>query len=140
MKDDALAALGVPDQALSVRFIRSGGPGGQNVNKVATAVQLSCDLAQCDLPATVTARLRTLAGRRLSSDDVLTIAAQRFRTQEHNKRDALERLTELITQARVVPKTRRATKPTQASKRRRIDNKVKHGQQKQLRGKPTSHD
>jgi ribosome-associated protein len=135
-----LADLGVPDQALSLRFIRSSGPGGQNVNKVSTAVQLSCDLKLCNLNAAALARLRTLAGRRVSSDDVLNIAAQRLRTQEQNKRDALERLEALVTEARLVPKLRRATKPSKASKQKRLKNKLQHGQQKKMRGKVSAHD
>ncbi len=137
---DELAALGVPESALQLRMIRSSGPGGQNVNKVSTAIQLSCDVQSCDLSEPAKARLKTLAGRRLSSDGVLSLTAQRLRTQEQNRRDALERLLELITQARIVPKLRRATKPTKASKLRRLEGKQQRSQHKQLRRKVSSHD
>jgi ribosome-associated protein len=132
MTDD-LSYLGVPDQAVTLRFIRSGGPGGQNVNKLATAVQLQCDLNATHLSEPVKARLRTLAGRRLSGEDVLTLTAQRFRTQEHNKRDAFERLQALLEEARIVPKPRRATKPTRSSQRKRLENNQQRGEQKALR-------
>ena len=128
-----------PDTALTFRFIRSGGPGGQNVNKVASAVQLRCDLKEWpELPMRVRERLRTLAGRRLTDDDVIVISAQRFRTQEQNKRDALERLEALVTEARIEPKIRKATRPTRASKERRLESKQQRSRIKGARGKVRS--
>lgn len=138
MPTEIAPGLVVPDAELQLEFIRSPGPGGQNVNKVATALQLRFDVARSTLLDEWTrARFATLAGRRLTRDGWLVLTAHRHRTQEGNRRDAFERLAELIAQARVRPKTRRATKPTRASKERRIEGKKQRTQVKRLRGKPT---
>jgi ribosome-associated protein len=130
--------LEVPDAELAIDYIRSPGPGGQNVNKVASAVQLRFDAARSSLlDEWARARFATLAGRRLTRDGWLVLTAHRHRTQEANRRDAFERLAELIAQARVRPKTRRATKPTRASKERRIEGKKQRTQVKRLRGRPS---
>jgi len=124
----------VPDESVTLRFIRSGGPGGQNVNKVASAVQLRFDPRACvQLNANAAARLSTLAGRRLTDSGEIVITAQRHRTQEQNRRDAYDRLGDLIRQALIEPKIRRATKPTRTSKERRLESKTQRGRTKNLR-------
>ena len=131
------AGIEIPDRELSLSFVRSSGPGGQNVNKLATAVQLRFDLERSAvLPDGVKARLRALSGRRLNADGSILIIARNHRTQEHNRREAQERLTDLIRRALTAPKPRKATKPTRAARERRLEHKTRQRRTKRLRSKP----
>ena len=126
----------IPEQDLQFQFVRASGPGGQNVNKVATAAQLRFDLAGTQaLAAPVKARLRAIAGNRVNADGALLIMARNHRTQEGNRRAALSRLEELIARASVEPKKRHATRPTLGSRQRRLDNKRERKQIERLRGR-----
>jgi ribosome-associated protein len=124
------------ENEISMEFVRASGPGGQNVNKVSTAVKLYFNVGGSpSLPEEIKGRLRTLAGKRVNSEGFLIIDARRFRTQDANRRDALERLVKWIAQAAAVPKTRRPTRPGRAAKARRLEEKKKHGVIKQARKK-----
>ena len=133
------AKIAIDEREIAETFVRASGPGGQNVNKLATAVQLRFDVRHSpSLPDDVRARLERLAGARLTQDGVLVIIAQRHRTQARNRDDALDRLVALIRQASIAPRPRRPTRPTRASRERRIESKKRRAGVKRLRGgKPT---
>ncbi len=129
-------SLAIEENEIQFDFIRSSGPGGQNVNKVATAVQLRFDVGNSpSLPGDVRTRLIRLAGRRITQDGILIIEARQFRTQEQNREDAIERLVELIRKATEKPRPRKKTKPSLAAKERRIESKKQRGRVKKLRGR-----
>ncbi|MEO8804250.1 MAG: alternative ribosome rescue aminoacyl-tRNA hydrolase ArfB [Rudaea sp.] len=130
------AALRVPESELTESFVRASGPGGQNVNKVSSAVELRFDVAQSTaLPEPLRARLLSRRDRRLTAEGVLVIQARRFRDQARNREDARERLADLLRASLHVPKKRVATKPTRASKERRLTEKKTRAKHKQGRGK-----
>jgi ribosome-associated protein len=126
----------VPEEALSESFIASSGPGGQNVNKVATAVQLRCDVPKLGLSLPVYARLKELAGTRMTSAGEIVITARSYRTQEQNREDARARLAELIAKAHIRQAKRIKTKVSKAAKAKRVEAKTQRGAVKQARAKP----
>jgi ribosome-associated protein len=126
--------LSIDENEIEISFVRASGPGGQNVNKLATAAQLRFDTRKIALADDVAARLDRLAGQRMTKDGVIVIHAQRFRTQERNRADAIDRLLELLREALVRPIPRQPTKPTLGSKKRRIEGKKRRSDVKAKRG------
>lgn len=129
------SSLSIDESLLSERFTHASGPGGQNVNKVASAVILRFDAKQAALPFEIHARLEALAGSRLTKDGAIVIRASQYRDQQRNREDARERLIALLREAATLPKKRRATKPTRSSKEKRLEKKKTHSRLKQTRSK-----
>ncbi len=127
--------IAIDEREIQERFVRASGPGGQNVNKVSTAVELRFDIAASTLPEPVKARLRTLAGNRVTADDVLLIDSREHRTQAQNREAARARLTDLLQRSAKIPKKRRATKPRAAAREQRLATKKRRATVKQLRGR-----
>ncbi len=133
--------IAIDEREIEESFVRASGPGGQNVNKLATAVQLRFDVRHSpSLPEPVRSRLERLAGRRLTQEGVLIITAQRHRTQERNRQDALDRLVELVRRATIPPVPRHRTKPTLASRQRRLEAKARRSETKRRRRIPPASD
>jgi len=133
-------SFSIDERELQFDFIRAAGPGGQNVNKVATAVQMRFDITNSSLASDIKGRLIQLAGKRVNADGVLMLEAKRFRTQEQNRADAIFRFTELVRKALVKPKPRKKTKPSAASKEKRLKAKKVKGATKRLRNAPIERD
>ncbi len=133
--------ISIREREIEERFIKASGPGGQNINKVSSAVQLRFAAMTSDsLPEAVRHRLKKLAGRRMTADGILVIEARRYRTQERNRLDARQRLVELIRRAAIKRKPRIPTQPSIASKKRRLEAKIRRGKSKRLRAKISPHD
>ncbi len=128
-------AISIDEDDFEISFVRASGPGGQNVNKLATAAQLRWDSNRASLPPDMAERLARLAGRRMTKDGVIVIQADRYRTQERNRQDAIDRLVDLLRDASVRPKPRRPTRPTLGSKQRRLEGKKRRGDVKSMRGR-----
>ena len=127
--------ISIPDKEIEISAIRSQGAGGQNVNKVSTAIHLRFNIQASSLPVLYKQRLLACQDRRINNEGTVVIKSQRYRSQDKNKDDALHRLKELIQKAMHTHKKRKKTKPTRSSQKKRVDSKVKHGRQKTLRGK-----
>jgi ribosome-associated protein len=129
------SGVAIPDSEIEFTAVRSQGPGGQNVNKVSSAIHLRFDIGQSSLPDIFKQRLLKISDQRISKDGIIVIKAQATRSQEKNRAEALERLQKLLMQVTYTPKVRRPTKPTKSSQKRRMDKKTRHGKQKSLRSK-----